>query len=79
MGVNIPVDCLAFQTGSALEEITRGALMAVPPYLRGPNAGHAVARNTLPVFPQPNMKEFADLKTGMTFGEHIRFSDEMHA
>jgi hypothetical protein len=38
-----------------------------------------VARNTLAVFTQLNMKETEDLKTGMTFGEHIRLPDERHA
>jgi len=77
--VNIPADCLAFQTGSALEKMTGGALKAVPHFVRGPNAGAAVTRNTLAVFTQPNLEEVVDLKTGMTFGEHIRLSDEQHA
>ena len=81
--VNIPADCLAFQTGSALELMTGGALKAVPHFVRGPgveaNKGRAVARNTLAVFTQPNSDEVVDMKTGMTFGEHIRLSDESHA
>jgi isopenicillin N synthase-like dioxygenase len=77
--VNIPADCLAFQTGSALEKMTGGALKAVPHFVRGPNAGDAVARNTLAVFTQPNLDEVLNLTTGMTFGEHIRLSDEQHA
>jgi isopenicillin N synthase-like dioxygenase len=78
--VNIPADCLAFQTGSALELITGGALKAVPHFVRGPNAvGAGVARNTLAVFTQPHLGEIVDIKTGMTFGEHIRISDEKHA
>ena len=77
--VNIPADCLAFQTGSALEKMTDGALKAVPHFVRGSNAGNAVARNTLALFTQPNLEEVVDLKTGMTFGEHIRLSDEQHA
>jgi hypothetical protein len=50
MKVNIPADCLAFQTGSALELITGEALKAVPHFVRGPNAaGTGLARNTLTV------------------------------
>lgn len=48
--VSIPADCLAFQTGSALELMTMGALKAVPHFVRGPSAKSAVARNTLAVF-----------------------------
>lgn len=33
--VHIPPDCLAFQTGEALELITRGAFQAVPHFVRG--------------------------------------------
>jgi isopenicillin N synthase-like dioxygenase len=66
--INIPADCVAFQTGSALELMTGGALKAVPHFVRGPNAGNAVSRNTLAVFTQPNLKEIVDLKTGVTFG-----------
>jgi isopenicillin N synthase-like dioxygenase len=81
--VNIPADCLAFQTGSALELITRGALKAVPHFVRGPSADasgrKAIARNTLAVFTQPNLEEIVDRKTGRTFREHTRISDENHA
>ena len=60
--------------------ITGGALKAVPHFVRGPNAvGAGVARNTLAVFTQPNLGEIVDIKTGMTFGEHIRTSDEKNA
>ncbi|RFU34712.1 hypothetical protein B7463_g1609, partial [Scytalidium lignicola] len=76
--VNIPEDCLAFQTGSALQLMTKGALKAVPHFVRGPTVGSAVARNTLAVFTQPNLNEILD-ETGITFGQHIRESDEKHA
>ena len=59
--VNIPKDCLAFQTGEALEVITKGQFKAVPHYVRGPKAvgqhRRRVARNTLAVFTQPNLWE----------------------
>lgn len=52
--VNIPKDCLAFQTGEALEVITKGAFRAVPHFVKGakPRPGSRVARNTLAVFTQ---------------------------
>lgn len=37
--VHIPRDCLAFQTGEALELITRGAFKAVPHFVRGESTG----------------------------------------
>ncbi|KAH0541323.1 hypothetical protein GP486_008717, partial [Trichoglossum hirsutum] len=49
--VSIPRDCLAFQTGEALELITRGRFRAVPHYVRTVRGGSSgVARNTLAVF-----------------------------
>lgn len=53
--VNIPKDCLAFQTGEALEVITRGRFRAVPHFVKGVSSGKGgsrVARNTLAVFTQ---------------------------
>ena len=62
--VHIPRDCLAFQTGEALELITRGKFKAVPHFVRGGRAdvagGEGVARNTLAVFTQPNLWEMVD-------------------
>ena len=70
--VNIPKDCLAFQTGEALEIITKGRFKAVPHFVKGPKAvshGGKVARNTLAVFTQPNLWE----KVGDTdFAEFAR-------
>ena len=62
--VGIPRDCLAFQTGEALEIITRGKFKAVPHFVRGaiPGNGGAIARNTLAVFTQPNLWEMVDEK-----------------
>ena len=53
--VNIPRDCLAFQTGSALELATLGELKAVPHFVKGA-ATQNIARNTLAVFMQPNLQ-----------------------
>lgn len=64
--VAIPRDCLAFQTGEALEVITKGKFKAVPHYVRGAGpgvgskVGGRVARNTLAVFTQPNLWEMVD-------------------
>ncbi|CZR68262.1 uncharacterized protein PAC_18161 [Phialocephala subalpina] len=80
--VSIPSDCLAFQTGSALELMTKGKLKAVEHFVRAPSGGEGgkrVARNTLAVFMQPSGEEVVDFETGKTFGEHIRDADERHA
>ncbi|KAF2707290.1 Clavaminate synthase-like protein [Pleomassaria siparia CBS 279.74] len=62
--VGIPRDCLGFQTGEALETITKGKFKAVPHFVRGAGvgAGGKVARNTLAVFTQPNLWEMVDDK-----------------
>ncbi|KAF2182508.1 Clavaminate synthase-like protein [Zopfia rhizophila CBS 207.26] len=62
--VSIPRDCLGFQTGEALEIITKGKFKAVPHFVRGagPGIGGKVARNTLAVFTQPNLWELVDEK-----------------
>ncbi|CAK4020601.1 Hypothetical predicted protein [Lecanosticta acicola] len=67
--VHIPRDCLAFQTGEALESITRGAFKAVPHFVRGAKGGKAgdIARNTLAVFTQPNLWETVEESTGKDF------------
>jgi isopenicillin N synthase-like dioxygenase len=60
--IGIPRDCLAFQTGEALEIITKGKFKAVPHFVRGagPGVGGNVARNTLAVFTQPNLWDKVD-------------------
>ncbi|RMX95686.1 hypothetical protein D0868_11597 [Hortaea werneckii] len=60
--VDIPRGCLAFQTGQALQYITRGKFKAVPHYVRGaaPSKAGKIARNTLAVFTQPNLWEMVD-------------------
>ena len=73
--VNIPHDALAFQTGEALELITRGKFRAVPHFVRGAagaRVGQRVARNTLAVFTQPNLDEVVDAVGKITFGEFAR-------
>lgn len=65
--VHIPRDCLAFQTGEALQMITRGKFRAVPHFVRGGETTKRIARNTLAVFTQPNLWEVVDEETGMDF------------
>ncbi|OQO06102.1 hypothetical protein B0A48_08690 [Cryoendolithus antarcticus] len=68
--VHIPRDCLAFQTGMALQLITRGAFRAVPHFVRGGKVvgvGGRIARNTLAVFTQPNLWE--EVEKGKTFAD----------
>ncbi|OGE51688.1 hypothetical protein PENARI_c012G06653 [Penicillium arizonense] len=70
--VNIPKDCLAFQTGEALQLITHGKFMAVPHFVKGAKCipGQKIARNTLAVFTQPNLEE--EVRPGLTFAEFAR-------
>lgn len=73
--VRIPRDCIAFQTGEALQRITAGKFMAVPHFVRGVRASVSagrVARNTLAVFTQPNLGEDVDVEQHLTFGEFAR-------
>jgi hypothetical protein len=66
--VGIPRDGLAFQTGEALERITKGRFKAVPHFVRGmrPSKGAGVARNTLAVFTRefPNESEKIEANDG---------------
>lgn len=73
--VKIPRDCIAFQTGEALERITGGKFKAVPHFVRGARASMSdgkIARNTLAVFTQPNLGEEVDMVQHITFGEFAR-------
>ncbi|KAJ5183400.1 hypothetical protein N7492_001016 [Penicillium capsulatum] len=71
--VNIPKDCLAFQTGEALQLITQGKFRAVPHFVKGarcPGGQRRIARNTLAVFTQPNLGE--EVEPGLTFADFAR-------
>jgi isopenicillin N synthase-like dioxygenase len=71
--VNIPRDCLAFQTGEALQLITKGKFRAVPHFVKGAKCAggkERIARNTLAVFTQPNLGE--EVQEGLTFAEFAR-------
>jgi isopenicillin N synthase-like dioxygenase len=76
--VKVPRDALAFQTGEALQLITRGRFRAVPHFVRGARVGGGkkVARNTLAVFTQPGLDEMVEWpegdEEGRTFAEFAR-------
>lgn len=74
--VAIPRDCLAFQTGEALEVITKGRFRAVPHFVRGMSGdvegSRSVARNTLAVFTQPNLWSVVDREEGVDFAGFAR-------
>ncbi|KAK4132385.1 Clavaminate synthase-like protein [Trichocladium antarcticum] len=73
--VKIPHDRIAFQTGEALERITRGKFKAVPHFVRGARAALSdgkIARNTLAVFTQPNLGDEVDMDQHITFGQFAR-------
>lgn len=70
--VKIPRDCIAFQTGEALERITGGKFRAVPHFVRGARSCARIARNTLAVFTQPNLDDEVDRDQHITFGEFAR-------
>jgi isopenicillin N synthase-like dioxygenase len=67
--VSIPVDCLAFQTGEALEIATGGKLAATPHCVRvGASPGaENISRETFALFMQPNTDQLIAPST--TFGQ----------
>lgn len=72
--VTIPPDCLAFQTGEALQLITEGKFRAAPHFVRAGavasrDDGRRIARNTLAIFMQPELEEVVNRRTGLKFGE----------
>lgn len=67
--VLIPVDCLAFQTGEALELATGGKLRATPHCVRVGAAPGAekISRETFALFMQPDVEQ--QLSETETFGQ----------
>ena len=67
--VSIPADCLAFQTGEALELATGGKLRATPHCVRvGAGEGtEDVSRETFALFMQPETKQLVGPQE--TFGQ----------
>lgn len=86
LGVTVHVkvlkECIAFQTGEALERITKGRFKAVPHFVKGVRprfqSEEKVARNTLAVFTQPNMEEVVNKEKGITFAKFAKGVVEKH-
>jgi len=75
--VSIPSDCLAFQTGEALELVTAGKLQATPHCVRvGTGEGaEDVSRETFALFMQPDTDQrISPLETFGQFSKRI-FAD----
>ena len=77
--VDIPTDCIAFQTGEALQMITDGRFKAVPHFVRGPSGLTKVARNTLALFMQPDIDEVIDKEKGTTYGQFVDMIVQRHS
>jgi isopenicillin N synthase-like dioxygenase len=71
--VNIPRDSIAFQTGQALQILTKGNFKAVPHMVQGcrPNVAPGITRNTLAVFCQPSLHEIVGDKDFATYAREI--------
>ncbi|KAK1924791.1 Clavaminate synthase-like protein [Papiliotrema laurentii] len=71
--VHIPPDCLAFQTGEALQVLTGGRLVATPHFVSGkaPTAGAPVSRETFAFFLQPDVDAVIGAD-GETFGRFTK-------
>lgn len=67
--VGIPPDCLAFQTGEALELATEGRLRATPHCVRVVAGGDAefISRETFALFMQPDTTQ--QISSKQTFGQ----------
>lgn len=73
--VLIPTDCLAFQTGEALEVVTGGKLLATPHCVRIGSIPSNVSRETFALFMQPNIDQ--QLTPALNFGQFsTRIFDE---
>lgn len=74
--ISIPKDCLALQTGEALEISSRGHLRATPHCVRSVSTKdpkmHSVSRNTLALFIQPDWTQ--ELVPGYPF---VKFTSEV--
>jgi isopenicillin N synthase-like dioxygenase len=67
--VAIPPECLAFQTGEALEIATNGRLLATPHCVRvgAFNTADEISRESFALFMQPNTDQY--LSGDTTFGQ----------
>ncbi|KAH7104730.1 hypothetical protein BKA62DRAFT_819817 [Auriculariales sp. MPI-PUGE-AT-0066] len=84
--VNIPVNCLAFQTGEALEIATDGRLRATPHFVHvgyGGDKASVVSRETFALFMQPTVEQILSTKGDevVTFGSFSKkiFSEHYEA
>ncbi|KAF8922216.1 Clavaminate synthase-like protein [Mucidula mucida] len=78
--VSIPQDCLAFQTGEALELATGGKLRATPHCVRVGGSSQdisKISRETFALFMQPDTEQLLS-HTGKTFGQFSRDIFECH-
>jgi len=69
--VVIPPDCLAFQTGEALELLSGNRLAATPHSVTS-SKGDGISRQTLALFLQPNPEDVVDFASGETFAAFTR-------
>jgi len=67
MKVSIPHDCLAFQTGEALQLATGGKLQATPHCVRAGSSDSTISRETFALFMNPNTDQL--LTPSQSFGE----------
>lgn len=77
--ISIPSDCLAFQTGEALEIATNGRLLATPHCVRvgKPTIGDdVISRASFALFMQPNTD--VNLSDTTTFGQFSKQVFEKH-
>jgi len=73
-----PADCLAFQTGEALQKATGGKLVATPHYVRvdAAKTDKPVSRETFALFMQPNTDQLIGPEE--TFGQFSKRIFEDH-
>lgn len=68
--VSIPPDCLAFQTGEALELLTSGRLRATPHCVRIGDGEEKISRETFALFMQPDIDQKMSITE--TFGQFTK-------
>lgn len=74
--VSIPDDCLAFQTGEALQLVTEGRLRATPHCVRVGGSFDRVSRETFALFMQPDTHQ--KVSATETFGQFTKRILEKH-
>ncbi|KAI5991547.1 Clavaminate synthase-like protein [Pisolithus albus] len=74
--VSIPDDCLAFQTGEALQLVTEGRLRATPHCVRVGGSSERISRETFALFMQPDTHQ--QVSATETFGQFTKRILEKH-